>query len=171
MSTPPPRPHEGETCNIPTMAMDMTVMGESHPSVSDRIAKAEKVAYLYVAPIILAVGLFGSAANLLVLSNKRRFDGRLYVYLRVREIEWELLAQLMQDNTYSTVHTVYKAHMPSQRMKEQLPTQMGDFVRCGRGTTKFHLLLGTSRCRLHVLGFRLSWFDGQVGSTDRLVGG
>ena len=69
------------------MTMGMTtIIGESHPSASDRIAKAEEVAYLYVAPIILTAGLFGSAANLLVLSNKRRFDGRLYVYLRVREI-------------------------------------------------------------------------------------
>ena len=72
------------------MTLEMTTFigeseSESPTSTSGRVAKAEKVAYLYVAPIILAAGLFGSAANLLVLSNKRRFDGRLYVYLRVRE--------------------------------------------------------------------------------------
>ena len=66
------------------MRVEMSVVGEGHSSASENIAAAEKVAYLYVAPVILTVGILGSAANLLVLSNKRRFDGRLYVYLRVR---------------------------------------------------------------------------------------
>ena len=83
--------------------MEMFVNGESHPSVSDRIAKAEKVAYLYVAPVILAVGLFGSAANLLVLSNKRRFDGRLYVYLRVRKMETRLTCSIPPGTCLMTV--------------------------------------------------------------------
>ena len=63
----------------------MSAARGGHESSTDRIAEAERVAYLYVAPVILAVGLFGSAANLLVLSDKKRFDGRLFVYLRVSE--------------------------------------------------------------------------------------
>ena len=69
-----------------TMRVEMSVVDESHSSASENVAAAEKVAYLYVAPVILTVGILGSAANLLVLSNKRRFDGRLYVYLRVRDM-------------------------------------------------------------------------------------
>ena len=87
------------------MTMGMTtIIGESHPTASDRIAKAEEVAYLYVAPIILTAGLFGSAANLLVLSNKRRFDGRLYVYLRVREIGSK--SETLATATCSTEHCI-----------------------------------------------------------------
>ena len=63
----------------------MSVARGGDESSADSIAEAERVAYLFVAPVILAVGLFGSAANLLVLSNKKRFDGRLFVYLRVSE--------------------------------------------------------------------------------------
>ena len=77
-----------------TMRVEMSVVGESHSSASENIAAAERVAYLYVAPVILTVGILGSAANLLVLSNKRRFDGRLYVYLRVRVMDtWYASAQ------------------------------------------------------------------------------
>lgn len=38
--------------------------------------------YTVVAPIIFAIGILGNAANLATLSNRKRFSGRLYVYLR-----------------------------------------------------------------------------------------
>ena len=48
----------------------------------DRLDRAEKIAYVYLAPVIVALGMFGCAANLVVLSSKR-FKGRFFVYIKV----------------------------------------------------------------------------------------
>ena len=45
------------------------------------LEKAEKIAYIYVAPILYFLGLLGCIANLITLQNKK-FRGKLYVYLR-----------------------------------------------------------------------------------------
>ncbi len=49
-----------------------------------RLERAEKIAYLYLSPVIVALGMFGCVGNLVVLSSKR-FRGRFFVYIRVRE--------------------------------------------------------------------------------------
>ena len=51
-------------------------------SVLEDIELAEKIAYGYIAPILIAMGLFGSLASLITLSH-RKFSGRLYTYLKV----------------------------------------------------------------------------------------
>ena len=43
--------------------------------------KAEKIAYIYVAPVFYFFGLFGSLANLIILQDQK-FNGKIYVYLR-----------------------------------------------------------------------------------------
>ena len=43
--------------------------------------KAEKIAYIYVAPLLYFLGLWGCLANLITLQNKK-FRGKLYIYLR-----------------------------------------------------------------------------------------
>jgi hypothetical protein len=52
--------------------------------MSSRVHLAEKIAYLYIAPFIVAVGLVGSVSNLVVLSSRKRFGGRLFTYLKER---------------------------------------------------------------------------------------
>ena len=51
----------------------------------DAIETVETVGYVYVAPIIIAAGIVGSMANLIVLSH-RNFKGRFNVYLKVRDV-------------------------------------------------------------------------------------
>jgi len=43
---------------------------------------AERIGYLYLAPVIVSLGLFGALANLIVLSNERFSGNRFYVYLK-----------------------------------------------------------------------------------------
>ena len=43
----------------------------------------EGIAYIYVAPVLYFLGLFGCLANLITLQNKK-FRGKLYIYLRGR---------------------------------------------------------------------------------------
>ena len=43
--------------------------------------KAEKIAYIYVAPVFYFFGLLGSLANLIILQDSK-FNGKIYVYLR-----------------------------------------------------------------------------------------
>ncbi len=55
----------------------------------ERIYFAQRVAYTFVAPVILAVGLVGNLCNLLLLFDRKRFRGRLYIYLKVKF--WSLI--------------------------------------------------------------------------------
>ena len=52
---------------------------------SEQLERAERVAYLYLSPVIVALGMAGCVANLVVLGGGgKRFEGRFFVYLRVR---------------------------------------------------------------------------------------
>ena len=53
-----------------------------NPADYDAARLAQYYGYKYVAPIILAVGVAGGVANLITLSNRKKFSGRFYVYIR-----------------------------------------------------------------------------------------
>ena len=46
------------------------------------IELANYYGYKYVAPVIFAIGLAGNVANMIILRNRKKFSGRLYIYLR-----------------------------------------------------------------------------------------
>ena len=52
---------------------------EHHQKVIDN---ATFIGYGLVAPVIFAVGLTGNIATLVTLSNRTKFSGRIYTYLR-----------------------------------------------------------------------------------------
>ena len=44
--------------------------------------EAEKIAYFYVSPVFYFFGLSGSLANLFILQDSKKFNGKIYAYLR-----------------------------------------------------------------------------------------
>ena len=44
--------------------------------------EAEKIAYFYVSPVFYFFGLSGSLANLFILQDGKKFNGKIYAYLR-----------------------------------------------------------------------------------------
>lgn len=55
-------------------------------SNQELIELANVIGYKYLAPIIFAFGLVGNVANMIILSNMKKFSGRLYIYLRALAI-------------------------------------------------------------------------------------
>ena len=56
---------------------------EHHKEIIDN---ATFIGYGVVAPVIFAVGLAGNLATLVTLSNRTKFSGRIYTYLRALAI-------------------------------------------------------------------------------------
>ena len=56
---------------------------EHHKEIIDN---ATFIGYGIVAPVIFAVGLAGNFATLVTLSNRTKFSGRIYTYLRALAI-------------------------------------------------------------------------------------
>ena len=50
------------------------------------IELANSIGYKYIAPVIFALGLAGNLANIIILRNRKKFSGRLYIYLRALAI-------------------------------------------------------------------------------------
>ena len=50
------------------------------------IELANIIGYKYIAPVIFAIGLLGNVANVIILRNRKKFSGRLYIYLRALAI-------------------------------------------------------------------------------------
>ena len=46
------------------------------------VEKLQKIGYGVVAPVILAIGVVGGFANMVTLSNRAKFRGRFYTYIR-----------------------------------------------------------------------------------------
>ena len=46
------------------------------------VEKLQKIGYGIVAPVILGIGVLGGFANIVTLSNRTKFRGRFYTYIR-----------------------------------------------------------------------------------------
>ena len=85
-------------------------------SMSDQeiIELANVIGYKYIAPVIFAIGLVGNVANVIILRNRKRFSGRLYIYLRALAITdiiclsfaiSGIIHQMERPYTYDEKHT------------------------------------------------------------------
>ena len=68
------------------MAATKLVINEKTEDHKEIIDNATFIGYGVVAPVIFAVGLAGNLATLVTLSNRAKFSGRIYTYLRALAI-------------------------------------------------------------------------------------
>ena len=87
----------------------------------EKIAVIQEVAYKYICPLIFVIGIFGTIANLVILSDQRRFKDRLYLYMKALSmVDLSVLGfavssiiHILQQSNYrgSKVETFYEAHI------------------------------------------------------------
>ena len=83
-------------------------------SDQEKIELANTIGYRYIAPVIFAIGLSGNILILIILSNRKKFSSRIYVYLRAYAITdftclcfavSGVISQMSRTYTYNVNHT------------------------------------------------------------------